>query len=335
MARRMRVEVEGGLYHLITRGVDRQDIFHDEQDFAKFLAMMATQKLNLPYYLYAYCLMTNHIELLIERRVDDIGRIMQRILTGYAQYYNRRYGRVGHVFQGRHKAVLCQSDPYLAELVSYIHLDPVRAKTVDLPEQYPYSSHREYLRQVPKGIVDVDPVLRRFGRPRDAARGRFADHVAAALKLGPEPKFYASESGILGSDEFVDTMIHRIGDHDVHAAARRLKELKAAEGCDLQSLLAVVAETFEVEKDEICGRDKNPRLVYVKEVLIMSAVRLGASLADISDLLSLNASTVSRRRDAAKSRMAFDQKVAEEIGNVVTKYISIKAGSERVAPLLV
>lgn len=91
------------MYHVITRGVDRQDIFHDEQDLAKFLALVAVQKANLPFYLYAYCLMTNHFHLLIERRVDDIGRIMQRVLTGYAQYYNRRYRRVGHVFQGRHK----------------------------------------------------------------------------------------------------------------------------------------------------------------------------------------------------------------------------------------
>ncbi len=75
----MRIDVEGGLYHVITRGVDRQDIFHDEQDFAKFLALVAVQKANLPFYLYAYCLMTNHFHLLIERRVDDIGRIMQRV----------------------------------------------------------------------------------------------------------------------------------------------------------------------------------------------------------------------------------------------------------------
>ena len=339
MARRLRVEVEGGLYHLITRGVARQDIFHDEQDRAKFLALLAEQKLKLPYYLYAYCLMTNHIHLLIERRVDDVGRTMQRILTGYAQYYNRRYRRTGHVFQGRHKAVLCQSDPYLAELVRYIHLNPVRAKMVDLPEQYPYSSHREYMGLVPKGIVDVDPVLRRFGRPRGAARARFAEDVAAAMKLGAEPKFYARESGILGSEEFVDAIIHRIGDHDVHAAARRrkdlAKDLEAAESCDLQSLLAVVAERFDVAKDEICSSDKNPRLVYVKEVLIMSARRLGASLAEISDLLSINASTVSRRRDAAKSRMAVDRKMAEQVENVVTKYRAIKSGSGRIAPLQV
>ncbi|MGE3466187.1 MAG: transposase [Pyrinomonadaceae bacterium] len=94
MARRVRVEVEGGLYHVITRGVDRQDIFHSPEDHQKFLSLLAAQKGTLPFFLYAYCLMTNHIHLLIERKTDDIGRIMQRVLTGYRQWHNRRYKHI-------------------------------------------------------------------------------------------------------------------------------------------------------------------------------------------------------------------------------------------------
>ena len=117
MARKLRIEVEGGLYHLITRGNDRQDIFHSHEDRVKFLSLLAKQKERLPFYFYAFCLMTNHVHLLIERQAETIGRIMQRVLTGYSQYYNRKYKQVGHVFQGRHKSILCQSDQYLAELV--------------------------------------------------------------------------------------------------------------------------------------------------------------------------------------------------------------------------
>ena len=79
MARRPRLEVEGGLYHLITRGVDRQDIFHDPGDFIKFLSLIGNQKDKLPFYLYAYCLMTNHVHLLVERRTDNVGRIMHPV----------------------------------------------------------------------------------------------------------------------------------------------------------------------------------------------------------------------------------------------------------------
>ena len=120
MARKARVEVAGGLYHVITRGNNRRQIFNSPTDHEKFLSLLAIQKRRLPFFLYAYCLMSNHVHLLIERKADAIGRIMHRVLTGYSQYYNRRYRRVGHLLQGRHKAILCQSDRYLAELVRYI-----------------------------------------------------------------------------------------------------------------------------------------------------------------------------------------------------------------------
>ncbi len=333
MARRIRVEVEGGLYHLITRGVDRQDIFHDEQDRAKFLSLVAQQKLKVPFYFYAYCLMTNHIHLLVERRLDDIGRIMQRLLTGYAQYYNRRYRRVGHVFQGRHKAILCQSDPYLAELVRYIHLNPVRAKMVELPEQYPYSSHSEYISGEAKGIVDVDPVLRRYGQPRAVARQRYLEHIAAGIKTGTQARFYDAACGILGSEEFVDSMIHRIGEHDVFAAAGRRKDLKEAEGCNIHSLLALVERRTQIPKVEICSNGKNPGLIYAKEVLILSAKRLGASLAEISDTLGLNASTVTRRHDAAKHKLKDNDRMAAAVESIVNEYRS--SSHERIAQLQV
>ena len=149
MPRRPRLELEGGLYHIIARGNNRNDIFHSDQDHKKFLSLLLTQKAKLTFYLYAYCLMTNHFHLLIERQSETIGKMMQRVLKGYSQYYNRKYKNVGHVFQGRHKAILCQSDRYMGELVRYIHLNPVRAKMVRKAEKYPYSSQRAYLGMEP------------------------------------------------------------------------------------------------------------------------------------------------------------------------------------------
>src|ERR1051326_7375591 len=101
-------------------------------------------------------LMTNHFHLLIERQAHTIGEIMHRLLTGYSNYYNRRHRRVGHLFQDRHKSILCQSDRYLTELVRYIHLFPVRAGMVDAPEQYQYSGHRAYLGLALVGSLDID-----------------------------------------------------------------------------------------------------------------------------------------------------------------------------------
>jgi REP element-mobilizing transposase RayT len=142
MARKVRIEIEGGLYHVITRGNDRQNIFHSPDDHAKFLSLLTRIKEILPFYLYAYCMMTNHVHLLIERKADKIGRIMHRLLTGYSQYYNRKYRKVGHLLQGRHKAILCESEVYMGQLVRYIHLTPVKANMVARAEDYPHSSHR-------------------------------------------------------------------------------------------------------------------------------------------------------------------------------------------------
>lgn len=319
----MRIEVEGGLYHIITRGVDRQDIFHDANDYARLMKLLAAVKERLPFYLYAYCLMTNHIHLLIERRTDDIGRLMQRLLTGYAQYYNRKYRRVGHVLQGRHKAILCESDQYRSELVRYIHLNPVRAKMVRRPEDYAYSSQQAYIGLEPAGIIDVDPVLRHFSPKRKVARERFAQHVNAGLKLGSQESFYATECGILGSEEFVDTMIHRIGEHDVYAAAMRRRDAMASKHCDMPALLSAVQNEFDLAKEDLCGPGKASNIIEAKEVLVICGRRLGASLAEISDLMKVDPSTASRRHDAARSRSKTDDRMKKTIEDVMESYEQI------------
>ena len=100
---------------------------------------LSQQKAKLPFYLYAYCLMPNHVHLLIEMRDDLVSRVMQPVLTSYSQYHNRKYKKIGHLFQGRYKSIRCQTDRYLGELVRYIHLNPVRARMVKGPEDFEYS----------------------------------------------------------------------------------------------------------------------------------------------------------------------------------------------------
>lgn len=297
MARKLRVEVEGGLYHVITRGNDRQDIFHSADDFLKFLTLLVKQKARSPFFLYAYCLMTNHVHLLIERQEETVGGIMQRVLTGYSQYYNRRYKRVGHVFQGRHKSILCQSDPYLAELVRYIHLNPVRAHMVSLPEQYPYSSHRTYLGLAQDGLVDVDPVLRLFGPTKEVAREYFSTYVAAGVGLEHTEDFdLPAEGYILGSEEFVDSTIHRIGD----TPRRRAEHTKKHE-CrfDASALILAIETVFGLSSDKFCGPEKSAKAVLAKEVLILIGLERGAGVAELSLIAGLDTSNISRRYDAA------------------------------------
>jgi REP element-mobilizing transposase RayT len=300
MARKPRVELQGGLYHIITRGNNRQLIFGSDDDYLKLLSLLAQQKAKLPFYFYAYCLMPNHIHLLIERREDPISRVMHRVLTGYSQYHNRKNRKVGHLFQGRYKAILCQSDQYLAELVRYIHLNPVRARMVRKPEAFRYSSQRAYVGLDAPGLIDIEPVLRHFGATKKLARERFGLFVRAGMKLGHREELYRAEEGrILGSEEFVEETKNRVG--EIPRGARGQIEKQSA--LNPQALLGAVEEATRLERAEFCSRRKTRAVVLAKEAMIVVGSRLGVTNAALSKLIGVDSSVVSRRMDSAKNRM--------------------------------
>lgn len=300
MARKPRVEIEGGLYHVLTRGNNRQPIFGSDNDYDRMLLLLARQKAKLPFFLYAYCLMPNHVHLLIERRKDALSRVMHRLLTAYSQYYNRKYRRVGHLFQGRYKAILCQADQYLAELVRYIHLNPVRAKMVRRPAAYPYSSHRAYLGLDDPCLVDTEPVLRHFGATKKLARNRFKLFVEAGIKLGHREEFYEADEGrILGSEAFVEETKNRVG--NIPRGAR--PQVKNRSTPDLEALLVAVAEASRLAPEEICSRSKKKAIVLAKEALILVANEQGATNMAVAKRIGVDSSVVSRRLDSGKTKM--------------------------------
>ena len=320
MARRPRLELEGGLYHIIARGNNRQSIFHSDDDQRKFISLLAVQKQKLGFYLYAYCLMSNHFHLLIERQTETIGRIMLRVLTGYSQYYNRKYRKVGHVFQGRHKAILCQSDMYLSALVRYIHLNPVRAKMVRKAERYPYSSQRVYLGTEPDGMVDVDPVLRLFGARKKKARENFAKYMAEGARLGHQEQYYlTSESCILGSEEFVDKTIHRLGETEKRREHRGHKDVRKF---DPDALVNAVERICRIRREEFLSPGKSKRILLAKEALIVSGRRAGATMTMLSKLTGLSIASISRRYDAAAQKLVESESLAAIVDQITGIYES-------------
>lgn len=326
MARKPRVEIEGGLYHVITRGNDRQEIFRSREDFAKFLTLLSEVKEKLPFFLYAFCLMTNHVHLLIERRADTIGRIMHRLLTGYSQYYNHKYGRIGHLLQGRHKSILFQSEMYMGELVRYIHHNPVRARMVEKAEDYPYSSQREYLGLRPAGMVDVDPVLRLFHAKKEVSRQQFARFVTAGIGHGHrEESDVADNRRILGSEEFVDSMIHQIGE-----TGRPYKptdgRLKNGDGkIDSDALIAAVESVCSISREVFCGTTKSATATAARELLIVAGRRLGVTVTKLSQITGLNTSNISRRHTAATTRKSAQSKLYDPIEHVIETYNKLKS----------
>src|SRR6266571_1814223 len=304
--RKPRVEIQCGLYHIISRGNYRQLIFGSDDDYRKFLLQLANQKAKLPFYLYAYCLMPNHIHLLVERQQDSISRIMQRLLTAYSQHHNRKYRKSGHLLQGRYKAILCQSDQYLAELVRYIHLNPVRAKMVRRAQDFPYSSHRAYMGLDEAWLVDAELVLRHFGARKNLARERFGLFVRAGMKLGHMEEFYRADEGrILGSDEFVAETKNRIG--EIPRGAR--PQAKHRSTLDPEALMRAAEKVTGLGAKELCSGKKARGLVLVKEAMIIVGREFGASNADLARLLGLDASVVSRRYESGKEKMNKSQEI--------------------------
>jgi putative transposase len=297
MPRKPRIEIGGGLYHVIARGNNRRKIFRSHDDYLKFTRLLQRQKSKLPFYLYAYCLMPNHVHLLIEMQDDRISRIMQRLLTSYSQYYNRRYKKIGHLFQGRYKSILCQTDRYLGELVRYIHLNPVRAKIVKRPEDFEYSGHRAYLGLDRTGLVDTDPLLRHFGATKGRAVEVYIRFVEASLGESSQDDYYrAAEGRLLGSDEFVEEIKHRVGEH----RARR----QAFDGLSVEDLLSAAERSSGLTRQELCGKSKNRRTVAVKEAVIVMGREQGIRNRELAEALRIDPSAVTRRVEAARARGA-------------------------------
>lgn len=145
MARPLRIEYPGAFYHVTSRGNERKKIYSTDRDKEKFLTYLESAHKRFKIIIHAYCLMPNHYHLLLETPIANLSRCMQFINSSYTTYYNIKRKRTGHLFQGRYKAILIDKDSYMEVLSRYIHLNPVRAKIVKLPEEYPWSSYRYYI----------------------------------------------------------------------------------------------------------------------------------------------------------------------------------------------
>ena len=303
MPRPSRVEFEGALYHVITRGNNRRLIFKDEEDYRKFLSLLEREKQKHPFYLYAYVLMANHLHLLMEQQAEPLGRIMQRILTGYAQYWNRKYRKVGHLFQGRYKAILCQKDAYLSELVRYIHLNPVRAKVVRRAEDYAWSSHRAYLGLERCEWVDSEVVLRYFGARRKRAVELYRAFVRAGRRERHREDLYRGVEGrFLGGDEFVSEVKHRIAEAPVAKPKRSAKVWRWSE------VVRRVEAALGVKLREVRGRGRAASQLTAKELLIyVGRERSGLTVAELARRLGIDPTNVGRGYERARERLDTDE----------------------------
>lgn len=203
MARPLRIEFPGALYHVTARGNERRPIFRDDGDRRMFLTFLGQAVTRFGWSLTAWVLMTNHFHLVVQTPQPNLSRGMHWLNSAYAAWFNRRHGRCGHLFQGRFKSLLIEKERHLQEVLRYVVLNPVRARIVARPEDYPWSSYRSTAGLDPAPPwLDTDAVLDLFDADPQTAR-RMYQEFAMAREDGSESLWDALTNGMyLGSVEW-------------------------------------------------------------------------------------------------------------------------------------
>lgn len=177
MARKPRIWFPGATYHITSRGNRKSTLFYNDKDRITYFKILEDTRLKYPFHLHSYCLMTNHIHLLMETINDNPKDIMKMLHANYAIYLNKRYDLEGHVFQGRYRADLIDSLNYFLTVSRYIHLNPVEAQLVTKPEEYPWSSCRTYLLNKRNRHITTAKTLSYFPEPRRINYRKFIENI--------------------------------------------------------------------------------------------------------------------------------------------------------------
>jgi putative transposase len=313
MARAARIEYPGALYHIITRGNQKQRIFVDDKDRKRYMALLVALKKAYAFRLYAYVLMRNHVHLLMETGQVPLSRIMQRLTGGYTQHFNRRHGLTGHLFQGRYKAILCDKDSYLLELTRYLHLNPVRVKAVQDPAQYPWSSYRAYLGKGEKEEgVEVGEVLSHFGKGAGEARHQYRKLVLDGIGAGHQAAYYeAAEGRILGDGAFVEAVKAKSGEKD-----------RAKLNVSPQDLLARVCRALGKKPEEVVGASKDRERVRLRQLFCyVGRTYTDLQVKTLASLLKVDPTCVSRCVAVVELQLGKDRGVRSAISRLAENII--------------
>ena len=311
MPRLARLDAPGVLHHLMIRGIERRKIFWNDPDREDFLDRLSRLLSETHTACYAWVFIPNHAHFLFRSGPVPLATVMRRLLTGYAVSFNRRHKRNGHLFQNRYKSIVCQEDPYLRELVRYIHLNPIRAGIVatlsDLND-YAYCGHSALMGRRTRAWQDVDYVLSYFGETRRRAKKEYGSYMEAAFNQGRRNELTGgglirslggwsevrkhtlkgrehikSDERILGDSDFVAGVLAQAKEK-----CDRKYELKRL-GYDLGRVAARVGEIFGLKEEDILSNGKQQRKVKARGLLCFWAVReLGISLTDLAKLLKLS-----------------------------------------------
>ena len=274
MARPLRVEYEGAMYHVTVRANERGAIFRDDRERQRFLARLADCVEADRVRLYLFCLMTNHFHLLLETPEANLGRFMHRLQTAYSVYFNLRHRRSGHLTQGRYGARVVRGDDYLLRLGRYIHLNPVFVgaakklpvrERIEMLRRYRWSSYRSYIgRAAPLDFVDYAPMLAMTKAPAKAKRpGEYRKFVESAIAESDEDlrRIMSGSPLAIGPEEFVHWVR---GMHDKLSGKHRRTEdgtlRRRSRGLAAERVIEIVCRQLGADREEVIRQRKDSLL---------------------------------------------------------------------------
>lgn len=287
MPRKPRIEFSGAFYHVIVRGNQKQRVFKDEADFQKFLQLLAIYKNRKGCRIYAYVLMNNHYHLLVESGDIPLSKVMQGLNQAYTMHFNRKYRTVGHLFQGRYKAILCDRDAYLLGLVKYIHRNPLRAKIVESSDAYRWSSHHAYTgRNNPLGVVDADQVLRLFSAGKSRARAKYREFMREQDSLGKADVYATVDQRLKGDEEFVERVMERHDREEMHVRRKKKR---------LDEIAHAIEKQYGIAADDIRSHNRTEELVRVRRIFSQVASAVGHRGSEIAKYMRKDPAAITRQ----------------------------------------
>jgi len=316
MPRQARLDVPGALHHIMVRGINRSSIFKDDQDKNLFLERLGQNVIDGKCSVYAWVIMENHVHLLFKSGQQGISVAMRKLLTWYAQYFNRRHHRTGHLFENRYKSILCDEDNYLLALVRYIHLNPVRAKivtTLKELDRYPWSGHSTVMGNGRQPWMDTVYVLSQFGVRKKAARNAYHRFVAEGMAMGKRSEFTGgglirskggwsqvvsarrsgqkeeSDERILGSGDFVNAILE-----EAEEKTRRQLKLRRT-GKTISKIIEEECRKGRISPNELKGGSRRRKVSTLRARIAKCGLdELGLSMAEIARHVGVTTSSIAK-----------------------------------------
>jgi REP element-mobilizing transposase RayT len=281
----------------MVRGINKSSIFEDDQDRARFVERLGQIVIEAKCSIYAWVLMSNHVHILFKSGRRDISWVMRRLLTWYAQHYNHRHNRSGHLFENRYKSILCDEDNYLLALVRYIHLNPIRAtvvKNMEELEEYAWSGHQAIMGKIVYGWMDRDRVLAEFGKAERKSVEGYRRFVKEGMREGRNPTLTGGG------------LVRSAGGWSQVLALRRQGDKGEADERILGSGVFVEAVMREAEERQLRQTRLRRRRKSIEEIIREESKKWGVSSEELKK--------GSRRRQVSRARVEIAVRCKEELG---------------------